>query len=199
MIRGDVIEPLVWQALRDLLHNPKLIAQAWNVPSASEDATRDSGEEDRLRHRLKALDRQQERLLDLFQDEQIEKDAYLQRKHRLDQERLTIDQRMKQLSQQAYAEQAKEQMMSDFAQYCRQIETNLDNPTPEIQQEVIRLLIDHVVVGENEIVIKHIVPTDDDCRLQPRRKGTRRFLRFSFVYLHVLVINDKSVPLLSVR
>jgi len=171
MIRGDVIEPLVWQALRDLLHNPKLIAQAWNVPSASEDATRDSGEEDRLRHRLKALDRQQERLLDLFQDEQIEKDAYLQRKHRLDQERLTIDQRMKQLSQQAYAEQAKEQMMSDFAQYCRQIETNLDNPTPEIQQEVIRLLIDHVVVGENEIVIKHIVPTDDDCRLQPRRKA----------------------------
>ena len=186
MIRGDVIEPLVWQALRDLLHNPKLIAQAWNVPSASEDATRDSGEEDRLRHRLKALDRQQERLLDLFQDEQIEKDAYLQRKHRLDQERLTIDQRMKQLSQQAYAEQAKEQMMSDFAQYCRQIEANLANPTPQIQREVIRLLIDHVVVGENEIVIKHIVPTDDDCRLQPRRKSTNSAATYSYSCIRAL-------------
>jgi hypothetical protein len=29
------------------------------------------------------------------------------------------------------------------------------------------LLIDHVVVGKDEIVIKHIVPTDDDCRLLP--------------------------------
>jgi hypothetical protein len=32
------------------------------------------------------------------------------------------------------------------------------------------LLIDHVVVGEDEIVIKHIVPTDDDCRLLPGRR-----------------------------
>jgi site-specific DNA recombinase len=38
------------------------------------------------------------------------------------------------------------------------------------QQEIIRLLIDHVVVGPDEIVIKHIVPTDDDCRLKPQRQ-----------------------------
>ncbi|MGB4804376.1 MAG: hypothetical protein WBV59_17105, partial [Anaerolineae bacterium] len=44
---------------------------------------------------------------------------------------------------------------------------------PDLQQEVIRLLIDHVVVGKNEIVIKHIVPTDDDCRLKPQRLGVK--------------------------
>ncbi|MFZ5820054.1 MAG: hypothetical protein ACOYYJ_09135, partial [Chloroflexota bacterium] len=44
---------------------------------------------------------------------------------------------------------------------------------PQVQQEVFRLLIDHVVVGENEIVIKHIVPTDDDCRLKPGRRYIR--------------------------
>jgi hypothetical protein len=62
--------------------------------------------------------------------------------------------------------------MDNFAQYCQQIEANLTSPTPEIQQEVIRLLIDHVIVGNSEIVIKHIVPTDDDCRLQPQRNRT---------------------------
>jgi len=36
-----------------------------------------------------------------------------------------------------------------------------------VQQEVIRLLVDHIVVGEDEIVIKHIIPTNDDCRLLP--------------------------------
>jgi len=43
-----------------------------------------------------------------------------------------------------------------------------------VQQEVIRLLVDHIVVGENEIVIKHIIPTDDDCRLLPGHMNVRR-------------------------
>jgi len=39
-----------------------------------------------------------------------------------------------------------------------------------VQQEVIRLLIDHIVVEKNAITIKHIIPTDDDCRLLPGRR-----------------------------
>jgi hypothetical protein len=65
--------------------------------------------------------------------------------------------------------QVKAQMLEDFATFCQQIESSLSNPTPELQQKVIRLLIDHIIVGENEIVIKHIVPTSDDCRLLPGR------------------------------
>jgi site-specific DNA recombinase len=172
LIHAEVIEPLVWQALTNLLRNPQLIAQVWNTPSVSGSSVAECGEAERLQQRRKTLDRQQERLLDLFQEEQIEKAVYLQRKERLDRERSTIEQRALQLSKQANAEQVRQQMIADFAQHCQQIEANLTNPTPEIQQEVIRLLIDHVVVGENEIVIKHIVPTDEDCRLQPRRTTT---------------------------
>ena len=43
------------------------------------------------------------------------------------------------------------------------------DPTPKVQQEVIRLLIDHVVVEKDEIVIKHIIPVNNDCRLLPGR------------------------------
>jgi hypothetical protein len=32
------------------------------------------------------------------------------------------------------------------------------------------LLIDHIIVGKDEIVIKHIIPTNDDCRLLPGRR-----------------------------
>lgn len=169
-IRAATIEPLVWQALTDLLRNPELIAQAWRLPSDSDAPAVEHSEAERLIQRRNTLDRQQERLLDLFQEERLEKAAYLQRKERLDQERNALEQRIQQFSRQANAEQTRQQMLADFAQYCQKIEANLSNPTPEIQQEVIRLLIDHVVVGETEIVIKHIVPTDDDCRLQPQRK-----------------------------
>jgi site-specific DNA recombinase len=184
LIHAEVIEPLVWQALTDLLRNPQLIAQAWNTTSVSDNSVTGGGEAERLQQRRNALDRQQERLLDLFQEEQIEKSVYLQRKECLDKERSIIEQRALQLSKQANAEQAKQQMIADFAQLCQRIEANLTNPTPEIQQEVIRLLIDHVVVGENEIVIKHIVPTDEDCRLQPQRIYTD-FDRFFHGFLRV--------------
>lgn len=171
-IAAETIEPVVWQAICDLLRNPALMADAWN--SQADGLSAAPGETDRLQNRLKALERQQERLIDLFQDEHLDKNGYLRRKALIDKERQTIEQRLQPLMRQAEAEQAKEQMLADFASYCRQIEVNLTHPTPELQQEVIRLLIDHVVVGEQEIVIKHIVPTDDDGRLLPKRRQVNR-------------------------
>jgi hypothetical protein len=47
----------------------------------------------------------------------------------------------------------------------------------------IKLLIDHVVVGKNEIVIKHIVPANDDCRLKPQRlSGKAQFVAGGNLY-----------------
>lgn len=167
-IRAAVIEPLVWQAVVRLLDNPVLLADAWHNETQSDHRT--PQEQDRLQARLKALERQWQRLLDLFQEEKIEKAELLTRKEHLDQERQTLQTRLEQFLTLARRESAKETMLQDFSAFCQQIKHNLENPTPQIQQEVIRLLIDHVVVGENEIVIKHIVPTDDDFRLRPGRR-----------------------------
>jgi site-specific DNA recombinase len=164
-ISAAIIEPLVWQAVSQLLDNPVLLADAWE--NASQPEKTDPQEQDRLQSRLKALDRQWQRLLDLFQDEKIEKTELLKRKEHLDQERHAIQVRLEQSQIMARREAAKQTMLQDFSAFCQQIKRNLINPTPQIQQEVIRLLIDHVVVGKDEIVIKHIVPTDDDCRLIP--------------------------------
>jgi site-specific DNA recombinase len=167
-IAGRTVEPLVWQAVCELLHNPTLMADAWQAQCEVDDV--DPDEADRLQHRLRALDRQYTRLLDVFQDELIGKDELARRKRRLDAERETVEQRLDQLSRQSYRQQAKTQMLDDFAIFCQKIETSLANPTPEVQQEVIRLLIDHVVVEKGQIIIKHIIPTNDDCRLLPGRR-----------------------------
>jgi site-specific DNA recombinase len=167
-ISAKIIEPLIWQTVMDLLQNPTLLADAWESQNQATAATPD--EADRLQSRLKALDRQWIRLLDLYQEEQIEKIDLSRRKERLDRERQSITSRLQQLASLARREQAKQQMLEDFAMFCQQVEAGLSHPTPELKQEVIRLLIDHVVVGEDEIVIKHIVPTDDDCRLLPGRR-----------------------------
>ena len=167
-IAADVIEPLVWQAVTQLLQNPARLADAWE--SEMKTAQPAPEEPDRLQSRLKVLDRQWQRLLDLFQDEKIEKVELSKRKERIEQERQSIQLRLQQFERLANQEHVKQTMLDDFAAFCQQVNANLENPTPQLKQEVIRLLIDHVIVGENEIVIKHIVPTDDDCRLKPGRR-----------------------------
>lgn len=167
-ISGRVIEPLVWQAVMQLLRNPSLLADAWESETQTNQHVPE--EQDRLQARLKALERQWQRLLDLFQDEKIEKAELSKRKERLDQERQSIQTRLQQFQRLAQHERTKQTMLEDFTAFCQRISTNLEHPSPQLQQEVIRLLIDHVVVGKDEIVIKHIVPTDENCRLKPGRR-----------------------------
>jgi len=172
-IAGRIVEPLVWEAVCKLLRNPVLLADAWQTQCEPDDA--DPDEADRLQKRLRVLERQHIRLLDAFQDELIEKGELARRKTRLDTERETLVQRLDQLRRQDRRHQAKVQMLDDFAAFCQKIEASLADPTPEVKQEVIRLLIDHIVVEKDTIIIKHIIPTDDDCRLLPGRRLTQIF------------------------
>lgn len=167
-IAGDLAESLVWEAVSGLIRQPALLEDAWQA--RQEETREDAGEAERLQGRLRALQRQRMRLLDAFQDELIDKDELARRKRRLDAEEEAIRQRLEQLEQAARSQQAKAQMLRDFAAFCQRIEAALEDPTPEVQQEVVRLLIDHIVVTEDELIIKHIVPTDKDCRLLPGRR-----------------------------
>ena len=195
-IPGHIVTPLVWDALGRLLRNPTLLADAWlaegDLPGAAPE------EADRLQAQLRALERQWTRILDAFQAELLDKAELARRKERLDQERQALTQRLQQAQRQARQQQAKAQMLADFTTFCQQIEEGLTDPTPEQQQEVFRLLIDHVVVEQDAIVIKHIIPTDDDCRLLPGRRNVGTCKRSNvptFKRVYVLVTIDNRHPL----
>jgi site-specific DNA recombinase len=170
-IAGSIIESLVWQAVVELLANPALLADAWH--SQLEMDADEPDEITRLQARQRTLERQWTRLLDLFQEGLIEKKELSQRKNRLDAERENLTERLGRLERQNRRLEAKAQMLEDYATFCQRIECNLADPTPDVQQEVIQLLIDHIVVHKDEIIIKHIVPTDDNCRLLPGRRFTQ--------------------------
>lgn len=170
-LRGEEVEPLVWQAVSDLLRNPRLLADAWQSEQAGTVAEADEWE--RLRTRQRALEGQWTRLLDLYQGNLLDKTTLAQRKVLLDTERDQLEERLQQLQQQQQRQRVKDEMMVNFETYCQEMLTRLEDPTPETKQEVIRLLIDHIVVREDEIVIKHIIPVDDDLRLLPGHRRAR--------------------------
>lgn len=168
VVDADILEPLVWQSVVTLLDRPQLLLDAWQQQSQKDALP--PGEAGRLRNRLNTLDRQWQRLLDLFQDEQIDKAELALRKARIDHERLPLQQRWQECQRQLDKQQTQEQILSDFSAFCSQVKAGLDLSSRSVRQEIIRLLIDHIVVSQDEIVIKHIVPADDDCRLLPSRR-----------------------------
>ena len=171
VVHAEIIEPLVWNAVINLLDNPTLIADAWQTEQQSDPS--DGSELTRLRNRQRALQKQWTRLLDAFADGLLDKPELQHWKQQIDHESNSLAQRIQQLEQNVRQIETKEQMIADFETFCAEIKTSLDQATPELQQEVIRLLMDHIVVKEDEISIKHILPTDDDSRLLSRRRLRR--------------------------
>jgi site-specific DNA recombinase len=163
------IEQLVWQEIIHLLHHPRLMLDAWHASDAAGSPAQEEAQ--RLRARQLTLDRQWQRLVDAYQNEVIPQEELARRKPRFDQERQSLTERLQQIERQANDGMMKEQILQDFETFCQHVRVGLETATPQVKQEVLRLLIDQVIVSETEITIKHIIPSDDDIRLLPPHKG----------------------------
>ena len=164
-ISGNIIEPLVWDAVVDLLKHPDQILAAWETNSTKDVKP---NELTRLQTRLDKLERQWSRLLDAYQDGLIEKLDLSTRKSRLDQERNTLTEQIAHIQLHETQQRIQDQVMDEFTTYCDMIQVVLDDPTPQVKQEVLRLLIKEIIVGDDTVIIKHIIPIDDFSRLLPR-------------------------------
>ena len=164
-----MLEQLVWDSVADLLRNPAQIAAAWDSNAQSSD--KPTAELARLQNRQKSLDQQWNRLLDLYQDALISKDDLSQRKATLDAERRATASRIDEIQRLQGRLAIQAQLTADFEQFCADAQKMLETPPKETKQEVLRLLIEEIVVADNEIIIKHIIPHDDNYRLIPRDSG----------------------------
>jgi site-specific DNA recombinase len=165
-VAGLVVEPLVWDAIAELLREPQRIAAAWEAETARQDTLPD--ELSRLQMRQRKLERQWGRLLDAFQEGLLEKAELGERKQRLEQERQAISERIEEIYRQEKQRTTKTDIIDAFAVFCANAQTALENPTDEVKQEVLRLLVEKVVVNGTAITIRHIIPTDENSRLLPR-------------------------------
>ncbi|UCH60354.1 MAG: hypothetical protein JSV61_02465 [Anaerolineales bacterium] len=50
----------------------------------------------------------------------------------------------------------------------------LENPTEEVKREVVRLLVDHIVVEDDAIIVHHIVPIYENERLSHKRYDDKK-------------------------
>lgn len=162
-LRGDVIEPLIWQALADLLRDPQRICEVWNA--LRDEPTATSAELKRWQRRQTLLRQQRQRLLDAYQAGAIALEELIARQNPLQTELRELDKRL------ADPAQAEPSQLS-LAVFTQRIEQALSAPDVETCQEVLRLLIERIVVTDEALTVEHIIPTVNKCRLHPTLRET---------------------------
>ena len=163
---GNIVEPLVWQAVVELLTEPQLILDYY-LARQNEDAVTPH-ELQRVRQELSQIKNQGQRLLDAYQAGVIELQELETRRQALNQHQQALEQRESDLEQLAQQQVRHEALTADVIQFCANIQSVLQSPTPQEQQEVLRLVVDHISVGKEQLVIKHVVPLPGDSRLCTR-------------------------------
>jgi site-specific DNA recombinase len=156
-LRGDVVEPLIWQALAELLRDPQRIQDAWQALQAEQASPR---EVQRWQQRQTLLHKQRQRLLDAYQAGALSLEELIERQNPLDIELRELEQRLAD----APSEQPLQLSLETFTQ---RIEQALAASDLETRQEVIRLLIERIVVSDEALTVEHIIPTSDNSRLHP--------------------------------
>lgn len=165
------MEAAVWQALTELLRQPARIQEAWEVYGRPQ--THSSEEVGRWQQRQQKVSRQRKRLLDAYQAGLVSLEELTERQNPLVLELRQLETQLAAASQVASREVSLEQFTALIA-------NALEATDLETQQQVIRLLIERVVINDDAIVIEHIVPLTDNSQLERMHCITYYVLRFVF-------------------
>ena len=111
------------------------------------------------------MERQWQRILDAYQDGLLEKDELAQRKQALEREQAQLQSLLAHAQEVQQQNQNRLQTVQDFADFSQRMLGVLENPNQDAKREVIRLLVDHIIVEDDAIVIHHIVPITKNERL----------------------------------
>jgi len=165
---ADELDQLVWQDLCRLLVDAALItheltrAQAgeW-LPQALQDRQRT------LRTTLAQLERQQTRLLEVYLAEVIGRDEFERKRQELTQTQSGLTQQLRQLEAQAQKQLDTAKLAAGIEDFCRRLQPTLEQLDFAQRRQLVELLIDRVIVDNETVEIRYVIPTAPAGELAP--------------------------------
>ncbi len=154
------LDALVWQDLCRILTEPALITHelarahggAW-LPQALQ-ARRKT-----LRDALAQLERQQARLLEIYLAEIIGREEFERKRQEVTQTQHGLSQQLRQLEAQAQQQVDIAALAQGLEAFCQRVRPTLDQLSFAQRRQLVELLIDHVIVTNDQVEIRYVVPT----------------------------------------
>jgi site-specific DNA recombinase len=159
-VPSQQLDERVWEDLCSIVSNPDLItlelerAQAGEWLPQALQAKRNT-----ISQALARLERQQERLLEVYLAEIVTKDEFERKRHELACTQKGLQQQLRQLEQQAKKQIETLTLTNNIHEFCQRIQPTLDVLKFEQRRQLLKLLIDRVIVDDDQVEIRYVIPT----------------------------------------
>lgn len=163
--KAPELEESVWERIKGLLRDPeRLLAQFEEFACSDSDKSEEEAEQKKFDGHIKRLFREESRLVDAYQVGIIELQELQERQAKIAQRRKSLQAHYEQQAQlRQQAAQARE-VLEDLETFCRRINARLEDATFEEKQSILQLLIERIIVGEDTLEIRHVIPLDGPPR-----------------------------------
>jgi site-specific DNA recombinase len=171
-VRVEALDELVWQQTCRLLEQPDLVLKEY-AARLQKKQRQQSDFKDLLmkkRREIKQQELEKERLLDLYQTGRV---TLTEIESRLKAIRAKIKKAQDEgtlLEKEAKEESHRLQLIEQFTDFTRRMNTNLSTLSFEERKQIVRLLVEEVMVNTStdEITVRHILPLDQKFPLCKR-------------------------------
>jgi site-specific DNA recombinase len=157
------LDDLVWEDLCKVITHPEVITHALERAWAGNWLPQElQARRENLRKGRKSLDQQIERLTQAYLSNIIQLEEFQRRRSDLEEKRRVLEEQEQQLQAQVERKLELAGVSASIENFCQRIRDGLKNATFEKKRQLVELLIDRVVVTNEEVEVRYVIPTGPD-------------------------------------
>jgi site-specific DNA recombinase len=162
------LDEVVWADLCAVLTDPQQLLTALERAQSGAWLPQEvQARQANVQQALAGLERQQERLLTAYLGEILELPAFERKRHELEQKVTSLRAQQQQVEARVQQRRGLEQIAASIEQFCSQVRAGLQAATFEQRRLLVELLLDQVVVTDEEVEIRSVMPTSPNGVRQP--------------------------------
>jgi site-specific DNA recombinase len=158
---AEQLDELVWRDLCEVLAHPESMTEALQRAHGGGWLPQElKARRENLREGRATLKRQLDRLTEAYLGEVIPLAEYRRRRQDLEQRDRALAGQQRQLQDQAARRMELAGVVSSIEDFCARVQSGLQSATFEQKRSLVELLIDRVIVTDEEVEIRYVIPTD---------------------------------------
>lgn len=164
--KAEEPETAVWNHVKELMNDPeRLLAQFESFArSAPEGEEKEHTEQKKFEAHVKRLSREESRLVDAYQAEVIDLEELKERREKIEERRRALAEQHEQRARLRERMARAREVLEDLNAFCERISSRLKEATFEEKQAILQLLIERIIVGEDALEIRYVIPLDGPPR-----------------------------------
>jgi site-specific DNA recombinase len=159
-VKADELEAAVWEHVKQLLNDPSTLLSQFEAfaRKADGEAADTRSVDEKWEARLRRLDREEQRLLDAYQVGVIDLEELKERRSQIAGRRQVLSSQREQQTRLRVERQTAREVWADLKSFCERARSRLEEATLSEKQRLLQLLIERVIVGEDMLEIRHVIP-----------------------------------------